>query len=103
MLTSASTAAVESVTRPETEAFVDWARRPQFSKDRTSSAQTDTRPMSQPADLETLSVRHEEPVSSELRSSRLLSAVSCAFVGDVADVVRIETLRMSPLIVEKCG
>jgi len=29
--------------------------------------------------------------------------VPCAFVRDVAHVVRIETLRMSPLIVERCG
>ena len=29
--------------------------------------------------------------------------MSRAFVGDVADVVRIESFRMSPLIVERCG
>src|SRR5262245_44923118 len=70
MLTSASTAAVESVTRPETEAFVDCAFRTEFSEKRTRSAKTDTRRMSQPADLETLSVNHEVPVSSKLRASR---------------------------------
>jgi hypothetical protein len=29
--------------------------------------------------------------------------MSCAFVGDVADVVRIEALRSSPLIVDGSG
>ena len=32
---------------------------------------------------------------------RPLRAVSCALVGDVADVVRIETLRSTPLIVDR--
>jgi hypothetical protein len=31
---------------------------------------------------------------------RPLSAVSCALVGDVAYVVRIETLRSTPLLVD---
>jgi len=31
----------------------------------------------------------------------VLSAVPCPFVGDIADVVRIETLRSTPLILDR--